>query len=68
MRKFKELGCAPAPWTAEANAMAFCVLPALYDAASRAYAFLAHSSLIGAAEVRAELEAADGLLSRWRIL
>ena len=44
--------------TAEADAKAFCALPALYDAARRAYAFLAHSSLIGAAEVRAELEAA----------
>ena len=44
--------------TAEADAIAFCALPALYDAAWRAYAFLAHSSLIGAAEVRAELEAA----------
>ena len=46
--------------TAEADAKAFCALPALYDAARRAYAFLAHSSLIGAAEVRAELE--DALL------
>ena len=32
--------------------------PAIYGAARRAHAFLAHSSLIGAAEVRAELEAA----------
>ena len=44
--------------TAEADAKAFCALPYLYDAARRAYAFLAHSSLIGAAEVRAELEGA----------
>ena len=44
--------------TAEADANAFCALPALYNAARRAHAFLAHSSLIGAAEVRAELEAA----------
>ena len=44
--------------TSEADAKAFCPLPALYGAARRAHAFLAHSSLIGAAEVRAELEAA----------
>ena len=42
--------------TAEADAKAFCALPALYGAARRAHAFLAHSSLIGAAEVRAELK------------
>lgn len=90
MKKFEDLGCAPSPWTAEANALgemvltchdtdadgkpwnedfaqswgataeadakAFCALPALYDAARRAHAFLAHSSLMGAAEVRAALE------------
>lgn len=94
MKKFEELGCAPAPWTAEANALgemvltchdtdadgkpwsedfaqswgstseadakAFCALPDLYEAARRAYAFLAHSSLMGAAEVRKALE--DALL------
>ena len=92
MKKFKELGCAPDPWTSEANALgemvltchdtdadgnpwsedfaqawgasaeadakAFCALPSLYEAARRAYMFLAHSSLMGAAEVRAELEGA----------
>ena len=90
MKKFEDLGCAPAPWTAEANAfgemvlkchctdadgkpwsedfaqtwgataeadaMAFCALPALYCAARRAHAFLAYSSLMGAEEVRKELE------------
>jgi hypothetical protein len=90
MKKFEELGCAPAPWTAEVNALgemvltchdtdadgkpwsedfaqswgstaeadakAFCALPAIYEAARRAHAFLAHSSLMGAAEVRAALE------------
>ena len=90
MKKFEDLGCAPAPWTDEANALgemvltchdndadgkpwsedfaqtwgataeadakAFCALPALYEAARRAHAFLAHSSLMGASEVRKELE------------
>ena len=44
--------------TAEADAKAFCALPDLYEAARRAHAFLAHSSLMGAAEVRNALEAA----------
>ena len=42
--------------TAEADAKAFCALPDLYDAARRANEFLAHSSLMGASEVRKELE------------
>ena len=42
--------------TAEADAKAFCALPSLYDAARRAHSFLAHSSLMGAAEVRKALE------------
>lgn len=42
--------------TAEADAKAFCALPALYDAARRAHAFLAHSSLMGASDVRKALE------------
>ena len=46
--------------SAEADAKAFCALPALYEAARRAYMFLAHSSLMGAAEVRKALE--DALL------
>lgn len=90
MKNFEQLGCAPAPWTAEVNsigemvltfhdtdadgkpwledfaltwgataendAKVFCALPSLYDAARRAYEFLAHSSLMGAADVRKELE------------
>ena len=90
IKSFGELGCAPAPWTSEANALgemvltchdtdadgkpwsddfaqswgstaeadarAFCAFPDLYEAARLAYVFLAHSSLMGAAEVRKSLE------------
>lgn len=90
MKKVEELGCPPAPWTAEANAlgemvlschdtdadgkpwsedfaqtwgsdaeataMAFCAFPDLYAAARKANAFLAYSTLTGAAEVRKALE------------
>ena len=41
-----------------ANASLISAATDLYEAARRAYVFLAHSSLIGAAEVRAELEGA----------
>lgn len=41
---------------AEATAKAFLTFPDLYDAARKAHAFLAYSTLTGAAEIRKSLE------------